>query len=154
MRGLQSGAGFAWVVARAVVAQRLHQPLNQRIRAKHTAVEQQSIGHDGPVLAQKVGNMTGNGWVFSVGQAKSDDAAARLLGFCVSGHLRKKSVHDESFSFFACQHRRAAAAHQSGTAAEQRDLCLLRPIKGQELLFGGAAAVHQLRQLAGRQLAC
>ena len=143
---MQQADGFA-----APVIERLRQPLNQRIGTKNPAVEQQRVGQNRAVLAQKFGNMPGNGGIARIRQAKRHDAAARLQRLRISVHLREKTVHDELFNVLARQRDRAAAADHFGAAAEQRHGRLFRRISGQQLLFGDAAAIHQLRQPAGRQ---
>ena len=138
----------------APCAQRLSQSLRQGVGAKHTPVEKQGIGHGLRVLTQKVGEVTGDGRVAGVGQAERHDAAARLSGSLASAHRREKSVHDELLDVCTGQRDRAAAPDQPGAAAQQCHCRLFRRISGQQQLLGGAAAVHQLCQPAGRQRRC
>ena len=132
-------------------AQRLGQPLRQGPGAEHTAVEQQGIGQVRAVLAQESGDVARDGGVARIRQAKGDDATARLHRLRVQPDLRKKTVNDQPLDLFALQHHRAAAAHQPRAAAQQRDRRLFRCVMGQQHFLGSAAAVHQLRQAAGRQ---
>ena len=131
------------------VGQRLLQALSQLLGAKHAAVEQQGVGPGVGVLAQKVGQVAGDGSVTSVRQAKRHQTAPGLGGLRVGIHLWKKTVHDQLGHVLLCQGGRAAAPNQACAAAQQGDLHLRRGIGGQQLLFGVAAALHQLCQLTG-----
>ena len=97
--------------------------------------------------------MAGDGRVSRIGQAKGHEAAARRLGLRIGRHLREKAVHNALRHLFAGERHRAAAAHQAGGAAQQGDGGLRRCVGRQQQLLGGAAAVHQLRQPAGRERA-
>ncbi len=135
----------------APARQRVLQTRDDGVGMEDAAVEQQRVGPAGAaVLLQEGGDVARHRGVRGIGQAEADEAAGALAPRAFVGRaLREEAVDDAALDLVARELDRARAADQRATAAQQRDAGAGRRVGGQQALLDGAAARHQLRQLAG-----
>ena len=100
---------------------------------------------------QKRRQVARDGRVCRVGQAQLNQTGAAALWADISGFLRHKTIEHQALNFIARQRNGARAANQLRAAAQQGDVGLRRRVGTQQQFFGGAAALHQLREARCRQ---